>query len=138
MEGSDWVALAAVVSGAVVAVFSLMGQHRTHLAMRRFEERQQVYIDYLAWFEEHSSESVQSGPPVDLKARLMAWGSSPVIDSTMGSWTPTTAADLHKQIRAELWWRWQPEPFGKSRPGRRPQSRGIRKWLRRMRPRLWT
>jgi hypothetical protein len=97
--------------------------------MRRFEERQQVYIDYLAWFEEHSSESKQSGPPADLKARLMAWGSSPIIDSTTSSWMPTTAAALDKQIREELKWRWHPEPFGQSRRGRHPLRRGIRERL---------
>jgi hypothetical protein len=106
-----------------------MGQHRTLLAMRRFEERQQAYIDYLAWFDEHSSESEQSGPPADLKARLMAWGSSPVIDSTTSSWMPTTAAALDRQIREELKWRWHPEPFGQSRRGRHPLRRGIRERL---------
>jgi hypothetical protein len=92
MTGADLIALTAVIAGSATAIYSLAGQHRTNMAMRRFEERWGAYMDYIVRFEMRS-QSDQSAPPAELQARLMAWGSPLVVD-TVNDWTDETGTKL--------------------------------------------
>jgi hypothetical protein len=117
MTGADWIAIAAIIATAVVAIVSITGQHRANLALLRFEERWRTYTDYIVWFDEHSATD-QSGPPVELQARLLAWGSPLVnLKVTQGlegyeGWTPATSRDLSQQIRREFETRRRPRAWG--------------------------
>jgi hypothetical protein len=133
MTGADLIALTAVIAGSATAIYSLAGQHRTNMAMRRFEERWGVYMDYIVWFEERSKAG-QSVPPAELQARLLAWG-SPLVIRQVAEWTDESGAKVNKLIRDEFVTRRRPKAWGspdyfpkvQERTGNRVVKRQLRK-----------